>query len=120
MDNKLNNASKGKKIFDFLMGFLGPVILLWLFFWFPKLDLNNITKTTIVVLGLLFTIIFVISVYKNTYAFERWYGAFEPKNKNTYISKGLIFFSVAMMAFVFLFILYCIIVPAEVWPWNHK
>jgi len=118
MDNQLNNSNKSKNIFEFLMGFFGPIVLLWLFIWFPKIDFNSTTKAIIIVFGLSFVIIFGIYIYKNTYIADPWDIWLELKN--TYFSKGLVVLSAVVMVSVLLFVLYCFIVPPPGWLWNSK
>jgi len=118
MDNQLNNFGKRKNISDFMTGFFGSIAIILFIIWLPKIDFSNTVNAAIFIVGLLFSILYGIFVYKNTYTDKWWHIHLHPKN--TYFSKGLMVLSATIMVFVLLFVLYCFVVPAPEWLWNYK
>lgn len=109
---------KLKQIIEFLSGFAGPIFLIWLVFWFPKIDFDITMEIFLIAIGVIFFIYFFALMAKNT---EKIYAIFNPQLKtDAYFVKGLIIFSI--LAFVISIILgfYYSIIPTILWILLNK
>lgn len=105
-------------IIDFLMGFGGTIVVISFLIWLSANDFNVSDNPLLFTIGILFSMIYSFFVISNSSATSRFGYYLTPRS--TSFTKGLMILSAAIMILVFIFILYCIIVPSEYWLWNQN
>jgi len=102
------NSMKLQQIIEFSVGFFGPVIIV--FAYFARVGLNDDTRLALFVLGSVFLLYFMFLLGKSTEKLPGFISRAKLKT-DTYFTKGLILFSIAVFVFSFVAALCCSIIP---------